>query len=90
MEIQASTPDRFNDICKALWKVNLLIAYPLSDAMIEVWGKHLIRLCPDVKVDELDKIMDKFISGEIEYVANKGLANIVKILKPNTFTLPKR
>lgn len=82
--------DRYVEVCRALWKINLCIAYPLSDAMIEAWAKHLLRLCPDVNLNELNDIMDRYITGEVEYIPNKGLSNIIILLKPKTFTLPKR
>lgn len=92
MENKVSTQTDVRLICKILWKINLCISYPLSDAMIELWATHLVRLMPTLDVAELDSVMDKFIVGDIEYDRDKGITNIFNALKKRntTFTLPSR
>lgn len=77
---QIKTVSEIEQICKVLWKVNLIVAYPLTDVMIESWANHLLRLRPQVTIEQLDKILDKFITGEYEYVTNKGLSNIILVI----------
>ena len=89
MEIQASTPDRFTRLCKAIWKVNLCTGFPLSDSMIEAWATHLLRMYPDVDVDALDRDMDKLVKREIVYVMNHALYNIINLL-PKEVKEPKK
>ena len=78
---QIKTVSEIEQICKVLWKVNLMLAYPLTDAMIESWVKYLVKERPDLTIEQLDKVVDSFIKGERNYVLNKGITNIFLALK---------
>lgn len=73
---QIKTVSEIEQFCKVLWKVNLMVAYPLTDAMIESWANYLIKEKPKLTIEQLNKIIDSFIKGERNYVLNKGITNI--------------
>lgn len=80
---QVRTVSEIEQFCKVLWKFNLIIAYPLTDSMLESWINNLLRLQPEITIEQLDEVMDKFITGEVEFFPNKGLTNIFLALNKN-------
>lgn len=73
-----STPlnDKEFKIATAIFHINQLVAYPLSDSQIEQWAKSINRLLPELLVDDLEKLMDLMKIGEIEYDQKQGIQNI--------------
>jgi hypothetical protein len=68
-------------IASAVWNVNLCVAYPLTDPQIEVWAKTIYRLRPETTVDELNEIMDSFMTGVNEWDTKLGIQNIFKAIR---------
>lgn len=75
-----------------LASVNTLMPYPVSDSMIEKWGRSLIRIEPRVTLEEIEGLMDSFMKGDIEYNPKEGIQNIFKglvQLYPSKYHTPK-
>ena len=62
-------------IANQLSKVNLIIPYPYPDEALEAMAHNLIRLIPDVTIQEVEKTMDDFLRGK-DFVHSKGFQNI--------------
>jgi len=73
------------DMVKELYHVNYLVAYPLSDLMLEGWAKCISELKPELKPLELRELINKMKLGVIPYDPKLGIQNIFKGLnwKPN-------
>ena len=69
------------EFCKILFKLNLCVAYPINDKIIELWSENLIRLMPETTVEELNSLIDRYLLGEMVYAPEKGLGNITANLK---------
>jgi len=63
-----------------IYLVNFLVAYPLTDTQIAEWARCIIHLRPETTSDELQNIMNKFITAEYDYDTRKGIQNIFKHL----------
>ena len=81
MELQKNqnltTSDR---IGAELFKLNLLVVYPYSDETIDYMAKTLLRIMPDVKLESLAMLMDKYLTGVKGFNKENGFAQIVKDL----------
>lgn len=65
-------------IAKELVHINLLVAYPVSDAMLEIWAKTIEELAPDLTPEILRKLINRYKLGELEYDTKSGIQNILK------------
>ena len=78
------------NLIKELYHVNYLVAYPISDSMLEGWAKCLTELAPGMSSYLLKDIIDKMKMGHIAYDHKKGIQNIFiayqKMNKINTYT----
>lgn len=64
------------EIAAALTKVNMLSHFPLNDFQIEDWSKNINRLLPDLKLTDLNQVLDNMMVGKVEYDSRKGIQNI--------------
>jgi hypothetical protein len=64
------------EIASALTKVNMLAPFPLKDLQLEDWSKTINRLMPDLKLPDLNQVLDNMIIGKVEYDNRKGIQNI--------------
>lgn len=64
-----------------LYKLNLLVSYPYSDETIDYMAKTLLRIMPEVNLESLSKLMDKYLMGVRSFSKENGFAQIVKDLK---------
>jgi hypothetical protein len=64
------------EIAAVLTKVNMLAPFPLNDLQIEDWSKTINRLMPDLKITDLNQVLDNMIIGKVEYDNRKGIQNI--------------
>jgi len=60
-----------------VWRLDMILSFPLSEQQIESWARHIIRLCPDVTKERLEEIIDKYLTGEWTYDKDQGIANII-------------
>ena len=65
-------------IIKELYHVNYLVAYPLSDIMLEGWAKCIIDLKPKTTPEDLRKVINKMKLGVIPFDPKLGIQNIFK------------
>jgi len=65
------------EIAKMVWRLDMVLSYPLDESQIETWSKHILRLCPDVTAERVSEIVDKFLTGEWDFDKDKGIANII-------------
>ena len=72
---------------KELYHVNYLVAYPLSDTILEGWCKCIIELKPETTPEDIKKMINKMKLGLIPYDPKLGIQNIFRGLRytpPNT------
>lgn len=53
-----------------------MVAYPISDTMLEVWANTLNELEPEITPDAVKWIIDKMKVGIIDFDNRKGIQNI--------------
>lgn len=63
-------------LIKQVANVNLLVQYPLSDSMIELWAKSIEELAPKLNPLTLKVIIDRFKVGRLEWDSKLGIQNI--------------
>lgn len=68
-------------LSKILWHLNQVVAYPMTDLQIEDWARSILELRPDVDLNAVKFLIDKFKTGEREYDSKKGIQNIFVGLK---------
>jgi hypothetical protein len=73
--------DQFS-IGKELYRLNMLLPYPLSGTAIADWAKCINELAPFATPEMLRNIINKFISNDLEYNYKKGIQNIFIALRP--------
>lgn len=79
--------DKELEIAQVVFLVNQLISYHLSDLQISDWARTISRLKPDITPEYLNKIIDLFIVGDIEWDTRKGIQNIfMAINKPKGYS----
>jgi hypothetical protein len=73
MPHKANTP---TELIKALYHVNLLTPFPISDGMLELWARSIQKLRPEITPEVVTQIIDKMKLGEIKYDTKEGVQNI--------------
>ena len=63
-------------LIKQLFHVNCLVAYPISDTMLEVWANTLSELEPEITPEVVKWIVDKMKLGMLDFDNRKGIQNI--------------
>jgi len=77
-------------IIKELYHINYLVAFPLSDLMLEGWAKSIQELAPELTPERLKKIINGMKVGVVNYDTKKGIQNIFLAHKPvNTNTVTR-
>lgn len=71
---------------QALFHVNQLIAYPLTDLQIIDWSKTITRLMPEVTPAQVMKVIEDYMLENIEWDKSKGIQNIFYGLKPRGYS----
>src|SRR5688572_12034733 len=69
------------NVCAALVVFNQLRAFKLDRVEVLQWKDTILRVKPDVKVDELRLAIDGLVSGEIPYDQSIGIKNIFIALR---------
>lgn len=69
------------NVCKIIFKINLLVPYPLTDRQIEDWSNEIVRLCPQTSPEDLLEIIDKFMVGRYVWDNKSGIQNMFKAIK---------
>lgn len=64
--------------CKTIAAVNMVVSYPISDTQIEDWTTTIYRLRPNVTLEQLQLVMDKFLDGRTKWDHREGLPNIIR------------
>ncbi len=64
------------DLVKALYHVNYLVSFPISDLMLEGWSKSITELRPEITPSTVKWIVDHMKLGIIEYKSKMGIQNI--------------
>jgi len=81
MELQKNQNSTTSDLIGGeLFKLNLLVVYPYSDETIDYMAKTLLRIMPDVSLQSLTFLMDKYLTGLRSFKKENGFAQIVKDL----------
>lgn len=68
---------------KTLFRINLLLPYPLSDNQIDDWLDNIKRLEPNVSIETLNLIIDHFLTGHYKWNSHEALQNIFSAI--NTY-----
>jgi hypothetical protein len=61
---------------QTLFRINLLLPYPLSDNQIEDWIDNIKRLEPNISIQTLNLIIDRFLTGHYKWNSHEALQNI--------------
>lgn len=61
---------------KTLFRINLLLPYPLSDNQIEDWIDNIKRLEPNISIQTLNLIIDRFLTKHYKWNSHEALQNI--------------
>lgn len=69
-------PEKEFKICAALHRMNQLRSYKLGVIEILEWKDSILKLLPEVNISAIDFVIDKLITGELDYDANIGIKNI--------------
>ena len=69
------------EMVEQLYHVNYLVAYPVSDLMLEGWARSISELMPDVTEFDIKRIIDEMKVGKIKFDSRKGVQNILIALK---------
>lgn len=64
------------EFTKQLFHVNCLVAYPITDTMLEVWTNSINELAPEINSSIVKIIIDRMKLGSIPYDNRKGIQNI--------------
>jgi hypothetical protein len=67
-----------NDMAKALYHINYLAAYPVSDSMLEGWASTITELTPELTPEILKTLINRMKLGIYEYNERKGIQNVFK------------
>lgn len=88
-ERQSTIPQPFSalnpleiSIGKELYRLNLILPYPLSGSALADWAKCINELTPSATPETLRVIINKFIANDLEYDYKKGIQNIFIALRP--------
>jgi len=73
--------EKKEEYCKAVWKINMMLSYPMTDGMIESIVSNILRLRPETTINDLNNVIDDFLTNKREYIASKGISNIFRELE---------
>lgn len=79
--LQVSLENKKQEICKILFHINQVIAYPKSDQELEDWAASLLTFNPELDPRKLAFLIDRFKLGEIEWQKDVGIQNITMNLR---------
>lgn len=78
---EISLPRHEYNICAALVVFNQMRAFKLDRVEVLQWKDTILRVKPDVDLDELRLAIDGLVSGEIPYDQAIGIKNIFIALR---------
>jgi len=73
--------DRDRLICNCIHTFNQLRDFKLTAIEVLEWRDSLNRIWPDMNPDRLAFVIDKLMTGELEYKPSIGIQNLFKGLK---------
>lgn len=65
-------------LCKQIFSINQLVAFPLSETQMEDWATTLKRLAPNVTNETLQIVLDKFATNRTKWNEKQGIQNIFR------------
>jgi hypothetical protein len=80
-EIMQGMPEHDRAIMGALKNFNQLRAFKFDFREAVEWKNSIMRVRPDLEVDQLRLAIDAMMDGRIEYDDKKGIRNIFTALK---------
>ena len=72
----ANTSTKIEQIAKELFHINYLVAFPISDPMLEGWARSIDELDPQATPEEIKELIGNMKKGLEEFDKNKGIQNI--------------
>lgn len=78
---EVSIPRHEYEVCRALITFNQMRAFKLDKVEVLQWKDTILRVKPDVDLDELRLAIDGLVSGEIPYDQAIGIKNIFIALR---------
>lgn len=63
-------------IAQAVFHVNQLVPYALTDLQISDWAKSINKLIPELDIDSLVYVIDQMKMGRIEWNPKLGIQNL--------------
>lgn len=54
------------------------MAFPLADSAIEDWAETIKRLSPETTTDQLQEVIDKFMTNRCHWKEKQGIQNIFR------------
>lgn len=76
-QLSTEISKKIQSVAKVVWRLDMIMAFPLDDLQIQSWANTITRLCPDVEPERVAEIVDKFLTGEWAYDKDQGIANII-------------
>lgn len=73
-----STEVRFTELCKILYHVNQLTAFPMVVEQIQDWAKSLLLLIPDLEFNALEFLINEMKLSRYEFDKNLGIQNLTR------------
>jgi len=73
----ALNEQKIEEVGKMVWRLDMVVAFPLSETQIETWSKHILRLCPEATVERISEVVDMYLTGQWDFDKDKGIANII-------------
>lgn len=70
--------DRENEVCTCINLFNQLRDYKLSDIEILEWKDTILRLLPEAEPQAIQFVIERLMTGEIEYKKDEGIRNIFR------------
>ena len=72
---------RVKELCVAMSKVNLLSNYTYTKDQIIEYAEQLINLYPNIKVENIESLMDYFFRCKKDFTPSRGIRNFTEHLE---------
>lgn len=80
---QLSLSENQFNICKEIYHVNQLTAFPVNDERLSEWARSIEEIVPNLEIEDLKNVIIDFKIGELEYNHKEGVQNIFFGLRTN-------
>ena len=68
--------EKTEQMAKMVYRLEMVMAFPLTEIQIENWAETIVRLCPDSTPEQVLEIVDNYLKGVWYFDKDKGIANL--------------